>query len=441
MTAPSETPPPAEAAAAPQKKEKKERKPQTGPPEGYEKKKQLTKAERRELQEKQRAAKAAAKGDAPEAKKGGDAKKAPGAAAPKGGGGDKAPAKESPKPAAPKHTGVLAHLEATSKKKPPSDAQAAVEALGLRYAAGLHDGANERCVAMLAAFKEFVGDYQLAPNTTVNRDLDKKLKPQIQHLIDRRPLSASMGAAVRKLRRCIATLDPEMSAEDAKAALRDEIDAYARERIVLANEVIAKLASEKLRDGDVVVTFGRADAVESALYAAKAAGTTLRVVVVDAAPALEGRVLLRRLNAAGLDCAYCLLHAAPLHLKHATKVVLGADALFSNGAVLAAAGTAGVAMLASAQNVPVLVCCEAYKFHDRVQLDSVASNELVDLDPKGKAPADGDKPRARARHLKYDVTPTTFVSAIVSEHGLLPPSACAVLIREMGESEGKENPL
>ena len=53
-------------------------------------------------------------------------------------------------------------------------------------------------------------------------------------------------------------------------------------------------------------------------------------------------VLLRRLNAAGLDCAYCLLHAAPLHLKHATKVVLGADALFSNGAVLAAAGTAGV---------------------------------------------------------------------------------------------------
>ena len=98
-------------------------------------------------------------------------------------------------------------------------------------------------------------------------------------------------------------------------------------------------------------------------------------------------------------------------------------------------------MLASAQNVPVLVCCEAYKFHDRVQLDSVASNELVDLDPKGKAPADGDKPRARARHLKYDVTPATFVSAIVSEHGLLPPSACAVLIREMGESEGKENPV
>jgi translation initiation factor eIF-2B subunit delta len=270
MTAPSETPPPAEAAAAPQKKEKKERKPQTGPPEGYEKKKQLTKAERRELQEKQRAAKAAAKGDAPDAKKGGDAKKAPGAAAPKGG-GEKPPAKESPKPAAPKHTGVLAHLEATSKKKPPSDAHAAVAALGLRYAAGLHDGANERCVAMLAAFKEFVGDYQLAPNTTVNRDLDKKLKPQIQHLIDRRPLSASMGAAVRKLRRCIATLDPEMSAEDAKAALRDEIDAYARERIVLANEAIAKLASEKLRDGDVVVTFGRADAVESALYAAKAA--------------------------------------------------------------------------------------------------------------------------------------------------------------------------
>lgn len=38
-----------------------------------------------------------------------------------------------------------------------------------------------------------------------------------------------------------------------------------------------------------------------------------------------------------------------------------------------------VAMMAYASNVPVLVCCETYKFCDRVQTDSFVSNELSKL--------------------------------------------------------------
>jgi translation initiation factor 2B subunit (eIF-2B alpha/beta/delta family) len=33
-------------------------------------------------------------------------------------------------------------------------------------------------------------------------------------------------------------------------------------------------------------------------------------------------------------------------------------------------------MVAHAFGVLVLVCCEAYKFHERVQLDSICANEL-----------------------------------------------------------------
>ena len=36
-----------------------------------------------------------------------------------------------------------------------------------------------------------------------------------------------------------------------------------------------------------------------------------------------------------------------------------------------------VAMLAHAFRVPVLICYEAYKFHERIQLDSICFNELV----------------------------------------------------------------
>ena len=58
------------------------------------------------------------------------------------------------------------------------------------------------------------------------------------------------------------------------------------------------------------------------------------------------------------------------------RVFLGASSILSNGTVYSRVGTASVAMVAHALGIPVLVCCEAYKFHERVQLDSICANEL-----------------------------------------------------------------
>jgi len=40
----------------------------------------------------------------------------------------------------------------------------------------------------------------------------------------------------------------------------------------------------------------------------------------------------------------------------------------SNGTVMGRAGNAAVAMMAHAHSKPVLVCCESFKFHERVQV-------------------------------------------------------------------------
>ena len=59
-----------------------------------------------------------------------------------------------------------------------------------------------------------------------------------------------------------------------------------------------------------------------------------------------------------------------------SKVFLGAHALLANGYVMSRVGTSLIAMVAKTFNVPVLVCCETYKFSDRVQTDSFVFNEL-----------------------------------------------------------------
>ena len=59
-----------------------------------------------------------------------------------------------------------------------------------------------------------------------------------------------------------------------------------------------------------------------------------------------------------------------------SKVFLGAHALLANGCVMSRVGSAMVSLVAKRFSVPVLVCCETYKFCERVQTDAFVFNEL-----------------------------------------------------------------
>ena len=81
--------------------------------------------------------------------------------------------------------------------------------------------------------------------------------------------------------------------------------------------------------------------------------------------------------------------------KEVNKVILGAACIMLNGSVVSRAGTATIALVAEHYKIPVMICCETYKFSERVQIDSICSNELGDFDAlirNGK-----DKPSKRDR--------------------------------------------
>ena len=48
----------------------------------------------------------------------------------------------------------------------------------------------------------------------------------------------------------------------------------------------------------------------------------------------------------------------------------------ANGYVMSRIGTSLIALVAKSYNVPMMVCCETYKFCDKVQTDAFVSNEL-----------------------------------------------------------------
>lgn len=88
-----------------------------------------------------------------------------------------------------------------------------------------------------------------------------------------------------------------------------------------------------------------------------------------------GKRLLQSLLHHGIPTSYAPLTSLSSILSRVTLVLLGTASLLANGALYSRAGTATVAMMAHHRKIPVIVCCETYKFSERVRLEGVGGNE------------------------------------------------------------------
>ncbi|KAJ3674531.1 hypothetical protein LUZ60_005147 [Juncus effusus] len=312
--------------------------------------------------------------------------------------------------------------------------------VGLQFLSNSILGGNARCIAMLLAFRQMIQDYETPPQKTLIRDLSAKLGACVSFLIECRPLSISMGNAIRFLKSRINAIH-NLSVSDAKLSLQSDIDRFVNEKIIIASKAIVQHSVSKIRNGDVLLTYGSPSVIESILTHAHEINIKFRVIIVDSRPMLEGKNLLRRLIERGIECTYTHINAVAYVMHEVTRVFLGASSVLCNGTVYSIVGTACVAMVAKEFRVPVLVCCEAYKFHERVQLDSICSNELGDPDVIAKVPGRKDvnylnnwaeNENLQLLNLKYDATPADYVSVLVTEQGMLPPTSVPVIIREYG---------
>jgi translation initiation factor eIF-2B subunit delta len=319
--------------------------------------------------------------------------------------------------------------------------------LGLQMADGTIRGTNARCGAMLDAFAEAIRSFQTPSGKIFAREFGASLNAMVAFLVFCRPLSPAMGNVIKAIKAELGRIggDPSLSDGRARASLLAFVASFSQEKVRFAQEALARQATDRIAPGDIVVTFARSSTVEAVLLAAAGQGVEFATVIVDARPLLEGRALMKRLLEAGIPCEYVLINGVQGALSRASKVLLGAAAIMSNGTVLSRVGTAAVAMAAADAHVPVIVCAETYKFHERVQLDCITYNELAD--PEALTRGHGTGPAAATLrqewttndnlsmlNLVYDATPAEFVTMVVTEVGVLPPSSVPVVIREFNRS-------
>lgn len=257
-----------------------------------------------------------------------------------------------------------------------SEVHPAIVRLGTQYANGVVKGSNARCLAFMNAMKLVIEDFETPSQKVFSRALDETIDVSKNYLDKCRPVAVSIANAIKFIKWQLNQLPKNESDSQLKSILVESIDTYIRDQIDKAAEAISIQVQEKISDGDVILTFGCSSVVQNILDEAKKNTRDFRVIVVDARPWHEGQEMLRRLVAKNIKCTCVLINAVGFIMPEVTKVLLGAHALLANGYVMSRAGTAQVALIAKSYNVPVLECCETHKFSERVLTDAFVYNEI-----------------------------------------------------------------
>ncbi|CAH1406272.1 unnamed protein product [Nezara viridula] len=331
---------------------------------------------------------------------------------------------------------LFSHLHLGQK---PSQAQLnpsihpSVVELGIKYSSRIISGSNARCVALLNCLKEVINDYSTPAEKEFSRGLESKLGELTNYLNQYRPFAVSMTNALRHIKSHLTQLPNNVSDDEAKRKLFDVIDTFIREQIDVAGEAICESVKNKITNGDVILIYSCSSLLYRILAESHRSGREFSIIVVDGGPWFEGKEMLRRLVEAGLKCSYVQISALSFIVRQATKVLIGAHALLANGCVMSRAGSALVALAAHAYSVPVLVCCETYKFCERVQTDAFVYNELGSPDDLAKEDTRlsdwNSLTFLTPLSIVYDITPPDLVTAVVTEIAILPCTSVPVILR------------
>ncbi|KAH0533307.1 hypothetical protein TsFJ059_001892 [Trichoderma semiorbis] len=335
-----------------------------------------------------------------------------------------ATAPKEAKPSVPECFSHLAMAKGVNLTHADKDVHPAVLLLGQQMSTMAISDSTTRLEATLLAFKKVIDSYTTPHGTTLSRHFTSHvLNPQIVYLTACRPMCFSMGNAIRWLKLQISKIDIDMTDSDAKKLLCEAIDSFIHERITLADLVIVNTAADMIAQDDVILTYAHHHLVERALLKAKAGGKRFKVILVDDPFERVGLDHVKKLAAAGIPVAYSPdFGALRTNLQESTTVLVAAEAMFSNGAMYARAGTCDVATAAFDFGMRVTSLCETINFTERVSIDSLTYNEI-----------DPERNTDEEFRLLFDTTRDKSISAVVTELGICSAKSVPAILRKLEE--------
>ena len=267
----------------------------------------------------------------------------------------------------------------------------------------------------------------------------RQLRAAAKTLYETRPTAVSLPNALRYvLRGMSGETVSELRASTIARAEEFQVD------LSQAQSKLGEIGSNRLRDGDVVMTHCHSTDALSCLEAAVEDGKEIEAIVKETRPRKQGHITARQLRELGVPVTLVVDNAARRYLDRADHVLVGADSIAADGSVINKIGTSGLAVNARERGVPVMVAAQTIKLHPdtmtghTVEIEMRAEREVVSDEQRADIAGERADDGLVVENPAFDVTPPRYVDAIVTERGQFPPESIVILMRELfGETTGK----
>ena len=184
-----------------------------------------------------------------------------------------------------------------------------------------------------------------------------------------------------------------------------------------SKDCIAEIGAKRIRDNMVVFTHCHSSTVTHILRKAKEDGKTFEVVCTETRPVFQGRITAKELLSLDIKTTLIVDSAARSFIRNADLVIVGADAITSEGNVINKIGTGTIALLAHEARKPFYVVSELLKFDpatvcgDYEEIEERSPDEVWQGAPENLG----------VRNPAFDVTRRDFIHGVICEEGVIPP--------------------
>jgi ribose 1,5-bisphosphate isomerase len=180
---------------------------------------------------------------------------------------------------------------------------------------------------------------------------------------------------------------------------------------------IGEVGLKRIRDGTTIFTHCHSSTVTHVLRRAKEKGRTFEVICTESRPVYQGRITVKEMVELGVKTTLIVDSAVRFFMNRADLVMVGADAITSEGNVINKIGTSTVALVAHEARTPFYVVTELLKYDpatihgDFEKIEERKPDEIWKGAPKDLT----------IRNPAFDVTRRDFIHGIICEEGIISP--------------------
>ncbi len=189
------------------------------------------------------------------------------------------------------------------------------------------------------------------------------------------------------------------------------------ERFDKNQRIIAQIGSKKIGNGTVVFTHCHSSTILEVLKQAKKQNKKFEVHNTETRPLYQGRITAREIAKLGIPVTHFVDAAARFALKKADLMLIGADAITTEGKVINKIGSELYAEIANKYDIPVYACTDSWKFDTETifgyeeEIEKRKGNEIWKDPPKG----------ITVNNFAFEKVSPSLITGIISELGIYKP--------------------